>query len=145
MNLLEQLFSFVRIFDADAMVGEILQECAAVDIRTGEYRLFAALERLMLHKLDAVAVVDECIAGDACFLLVGLAEPAVYDEPFAVGTDRCLAFDRPDGHMTVDDAAGLRIQTEFLEDVPADLLIVRQREISAFLLLVRVWELTTDR
>ena len=99
----------------------------------------------MLHELDAVAVVDECIAGDARFLLVGLTEPAVYDEPFAVRTDRCLSFDSTDGHMTVDDATCLRIQTELLKDVPADLLVVCQREISAFLLLVRVWELTTDR
>ena len=68
--LFEQLFSFVRIFDTNPVIREILQQRPIMYIRAGEDRLLAALERLMFHQLNAVAVVDECVAGDSCFLLV---------------------------------------------------------------------------
>ena len=44
LNLFEQLFSFIGVFYPNAMVGEILQERAAVDIRAGENRLFPGFE-----------------------------------------------------------------------------------------------------
>ena len=47
--LFEQLFSFVRIFDTNPMIREILQQRPIMYIRAGEDCLLAALERLMFH------------------------------------------------------------------------------------------------
>ena len=70
--------------------------------------------------------------------MVGLTETAVDDEAFAVGADWCLAFDGPYRHMAVDDTTRLGIQTELRKYLPAYLLIVREGEICALHLVVRM-------
>jgi len=88
-DLFEQLLSFVRIFDADAVLAEILQQRPAVDIASGDHRLLAALERFVLHQLNAVAVVNQRVSGYSCLLLIRLAEPSVDHDQF----DRLLLVD----------------------------------------------------
>ena len=104
-----------------------------MDIATGEYGLLATLKRLMFNELDAVTVVDKCVSGDTCFLLVRLGESSVDDEALAVRANRRLAFDGANRHMAVDDTSARRVQTELLEYPRAYLFIVRQTEISTFL------------
>ena len=105
LYLLQQFLSFVRVTDAHPLARKVLQQCSVVDIRTGEHRLFAALKRLMFYQLDAVTVIDKRVSRDTCLLLIRLAEPAVYDKTLAIGANRRLAFDRTNGHVTIDNTA----------------------------------------
>ena len=136
-NLLEQLFSFVRIFDTHTLAGKVLKEGAVHDIRTGENGLLTALKRLMLNELDAMTVIDKRVACDTCFLLIRLGETSVDDEALTVRPHGCLAFDRTNRHMAVDDTSGGRIEPKLREYLFADLLVVSKAEIRPFLLLVR--------
>lgn len=137
MYLVEQLFSFVCIADADALSGEILQQHAVVDIAAGEHGLLAVLEALVLYQLYAVAVVYQRISGYAGLLLIRLTEPSVYHKSLAVGANRCLAFNGANGHVTVYNTSRSRVYTEFFEYLFANMFFVRQREIRAFGLAVR--------
>ena len=85
-----------------------------MDVAAGEDRLFAGLKTLVLHELDTMTVVDERVARDARFLLVGFAETSVDHEPSAVGADGCLALDRTYRHVAVDNPSGRGVKPELL-------------------------------
>ena len=124
VDLLEELFAFVGITNAHAPAGEILQQGAVMYIRSGADGLFARFEGVMLDELDPVAVVDESVSGDACFLLVGFGEASVNDEAFAVGTHGCLSFDSTHRHVSVDDTSGGGVETELAQDMLAYMRVV---------------------
>ena len=107
-----------------------------MNIASGKHSLFAALERLMLHELDPMTVIDERVAGHTRFFLIGFAETAVNDEPFAVRAGRCLSFDCTYRNMPVDNTADCRVKPELAEDGIAYVLFVCQCEISSFAFFV---------
>ena len=107
-----------------------------MDIRSGAHGLFATLEGIVFDQLDTMAVIDQRVSGDTGLLLVWLTEPAVDDKAFAVGAGRCFAFDRPHGHMAVDDTSCGGIEPELLQDALAYMLVIGEGEIGTFLLFV---------
>ena len=134
-DLLEQLLAHIRIADEHTLAGEVGKLYAVVDIRSGTYSLLAALELLVLHQLYAERVVDECVAGDACLLLVWFAESSVDDESFAFGTGRCFAFDSTNGDMSVDDTAILGVEPELAKNLLAYVAAVGELVVRTFLLV----------
>lgn len=138
VDLLEEFLAFVGVFDAYPSSGEVLKECAAMDIGAGEDGLFTRFERLMLDELDTMAIIDKGISGDARFLLIGFGEAAVDDETLAVGADRRFSFDGANGYMSVNDTSRRRIKTEFPKNIFAYFLIVCEGEIGALFLVMRI-------
>ena len=77
-------------------------------------------------------MVDEGVAGNAGFGLVGFGESAVDNHHFAVGFDGLLALQRPHWHVTVDDVAVLTFHSKLVEDVVAHFFVVAQNLVVAF-------------
>ena len=63
----------------------------ALDVGSAFYGVGRAGERLVLHELEAAAVVYERISGNSRFVVVGLAESAVDYHQLAAGLDWVLA------------------------------------------------------
>ena len=113
--LLLEFFSAVGISHADSVATEVLEQGAVVDVAAGEDSLFAALKRLMLNELDAMAIVDKRVARNARLLLIGFAEAAVYHKPLALRADRRFALDGAHGDMPVDDTPRLGVKPELAQ------------------------------
>ena len=90
----------------------------------------------MLDELEAAAVVNERIACNARFIMISLGEATVDDHQFAIGLDGVLALDNMDGYVTIDDMAVGPFDTKGIKDAVANLFVVAQAEIVAFLLLI---------
>ena len=77
-------------------------------------------------------MVDQRVARDARFGLVGFRESPVYHHQFAVRLDGFFAFYRFYGHMSVDDVTVLAFNAEFVQYHVADVFAVAQLVIIAF-------------
>lgn len=86
----------------------------------------------MLHKLEATAVVDKGVAGNARLAVVGFAEPTVNDHQFSVGLYWVFAVLCVYGHVAVYDVAVAAFHFEGIEDAVAHSFGVAQLEVVAF-------------
>lgn len=91
----------------------------------------------MLDELEAPAVVDEGVAGNARGHVVGLGETSVDDHQLAVCPDGRLAFGYVHGYMAVDDVPLLAFHTEGIKDGVDDCGVVAQVVVMSFLFGVR--------
>lgn len=71
-DLAAQLFALVGVGDKHAVGGHLDDLGGALDVGAAEYGVLGRGERLMLHELEASAVVDEGVACDARLLVVCL-------------------------------------------------------------------------
>ena len=138
VDLQLQLFAAIGVANVDAIVLEVLKLYVRMHIDAFDDGFLLRLEMIVLDQLEAVAVEDERIAGDAGGGVVGLGESAVDDETDAFGTDGRLALVGAYGHMTVDDMGAVLVEAEFAEDGLANLLAVGEFEEGTLLLLVEV-------
>ena len=89
----------------------------------------------MLNQLEATRVIDQGVASDTCFVVIGLAEAAIDHHEFATSLDGILATTSMNGHVTIDDVACLAFYAKGIENAVAHLSAVAQLEVVALLLL----------
>ena len=90
----------------------------------------------MLNQLESATVIYQRITGNTRLLMVSLRESTINHHQFAFSLDGILTLRGMNGHMTVDDMAIRSLDTKGIENTVADLLIVTQLEIIAFLFFV---------
>ena len=81
-------------------------------------------ERLVLDELEAAAVIDECVASDACRVVVCFGKAAVDDHKHSVGLDGVLALTGMNGNVAVDDVPCFAFHAEAVEDAGANFRIL---------------------
>ena len=65
------LVSFVGVGHAQASLVEFHNLYSADNVCSTEHSIFGTCERLVLHQLEATAMLDQSIAGNTGFLMVG--------------------------------------------------------------------------
>ena len=102
-DLAAELCTLVGVGDEHAVGGHLDDLGGGLDVGASENGVLRAGEGLMLHELEASAVVDKGVASDACLLVVGLRETAVDDHETTAGLDGILAGSGMNRHVAVDD------------------------------------------
>ena len=123
-NLSIEFLAFIGVGHQHTVGGHLHDLCGRLDVGASQDGIFRAGEWLVLYQLEATAVVDQRVAGNASLLVVSLRETAVDDHQLAVGLDRVLTTTHLDGHVTVDDMTVLSCHAKGLKDVIADGLVV---------------------
>lgn len=131
------LVAAISLRDEDAVVGAGDDLLKGDNIGPSHNGIGGGGERFVLNKVEAFAVVDECIAGDAGGAVIGVGKAAVDDKEASVGLDRVLALSSTHGDVAIDNVAVTALDAEMIEDVVDDAGIVTQEVIMAFRLLVR--------
>ena len=135
-DLSAEFLALVCISHPHAMGREFNQLRSGLDVETTLDGVLCTGKRFVLDELEAAAVVNERIACNARLIVISLGETAVDNHQFAISFDGVLTFGNMDGYVTIDDMAIRSFDTEGVEDAVANLFVVAQAEVVAFLLLI---------
>lgn len=131
------LVAAISLRDEDAVVGAGDDLLKGDNIGPSHDGIGSGGEGLVLDEVEALAVVDEGVAGDARGAMIGMSESAINDEETPVCLDGVLALSSTHGDVAIDNVAVTALDAEMIEDVVDDAGIVTQEVIMAFRLLVR--------
>ena len=115
------------------MGGHLNDLCCGLDVGTSQDSILGACEGLVLHELEATAMINKSVTGNAGLLVIGLCKTTVDDHQLTSRLDRILAGTDLHGHMTVDNMPVRASDTEGIHDLLANLLIVAQLEVVALM------------
>ena len=138
INLELEFAAAVGVANEHTMELEVLELDAAVDVAPLFDGLLLTFECLMLNELEAMTIIDESVASDACSLVIGLGETAIDDEPLAACTEWALALSGPDRDVPIDDTPLVGVEPELTQDEVAGVGVIGELIVGALMLLGEV-------
>lgn len=126
----------VGLGDENAMVGASDNLLEGDNVGTTHDGIGSGGKGFVLDEVEALAVVDESIAGDARRTVIGMGESSVDDEETAIGLDGILTLSGTHRYVAIDDVAVAASHTEMVKDAVDDAGIVAQKIIVTFRLFV---------
>lgn len=129
-----KFLALVGIGHKHTVLGHLNYLEGALDVCSALYGIGSAGERFVLYELETSAVIHKCISGNACFLVVGFAEPTVYHHQLAICLYRILTAPGMYGYVAVDYVAVVAGHSEGVENTVAHLFGVAELEVVALFL-----------
>ena len=137
VDLAAQVTALVSVGYQHAVVGHLHNLTGGLDVGASADGIVHIQERFVLHQFKATAVVDQCVAGNTCGLVVGLREATIDDHQSAFSLDGILTLGSMNRHVAIDDVAVVASDAKGIEDVIYHLPVITQAEVVAFLLMPR--------
>ena len=105
INLLSNLLTIISVLYEHALLFHIDNLRLRFNIPVAINCHVNAHKWMMLFNLHSMRIIDKCISGYSCSVMISFAETAVYNNQFSISPDWMLPFLRSDRSMNMRESA----------------------------------------
>ena len=121
-----QDFSFVGVAHSHPVAAHLHNLRGAHDVGAMNYGIFSRREWFVLHELESLAMIHQCVSRDSCGVVISLCKAAVDHHQFSVCLYRRLPFAGLHRNVAVDYVAVCACHSECVKNHVANLLVIAQ-------------------